>query len=216
MKQKTRFGGLQTPQGFVFELTGGDVSLDLTNTVDIRPTDAARDLIPGVDDLVYWAGQVALLAPDQQQRLREEAAREPAQAKKARREVIELRECLFQLFSSLADGREPPAEVLARWNRFVRRAMDRYEMVSGGSGLEWRLCSDQDGFDALLWPIVHSAMQLLTGPRSTKIRRCAGERCDWLFLDTSKRGNRRWCDMTVCGNRAKAKRHYERRKSAAK
>ncbi|MCI0410541.1 MAG: CGNR zinc finger domain-containing protein [Acidobacteria bacterium] len=34
-----------------------------------------------------------------------------------------------------------------------------------------------------------------------------------MFLDRSKRGNRRWCDMTVCGNRAKARRFYLRKKN---
>jgi predicted RNA-binding Zn ribbon-like protein len=41
-----------------------------------------------------------------------------------------------------------------------------------------------------------------------RVRRCANEKCLWLFVDESKNGTRRWCDMTACGNRAKARRHY--------
>jgi predicted RNA-binding Zn ribbon-like protein len=44
------------------------------------------------------------------------------------------------------------------------------------------------------------------------LRRCANPECLWLFIDASKSGNRRWCDMASCGNRAKAARHYLKRK----
>ena len=37
---------------------------------------------------------------------------------------------------------------------------------------------------------------------------CDGDGCAWLFIDTSKNRTRRWCDMAICGNRAKARRHY--------
>ena len=42
---------------------------------------------------------------------------------------------------------------------------------------------------------------------------CASDSCDWLFLDISRNQMRRWCDMKTCGNRDKARRHYERTKS---
>lgn len=47
------------------------------------------------------------------------------------------------------------------------------------------------------------------------MRRCAARDCDWLFLDQSRNGSRRWCDMTVCGNREKARR-FQRRARAAR
>ncbi|MFI4995137.1 MAG: CGNR zinc finger domain-containing protein [Hyphomicrobiales bacterium] len=42
------------------------------------------------------------------------------------------------------------------------------------------------------------------------MRRCANEKCLWMFVDESKSGTRRWCQMSACGNRAKARRHYSR------
>jgi predicted RNA-binding Zn ribbon-like protein len=44
------------------------------------------------------------------------------------------------------------------------------------------------------------------------VRECSGDTCGWLFVDTSRNHSRRWCDMEDCGNRAKARRHYLRRK----
>ena len=51
---------------------------------------------------------------------------------------------------------------------------------------------------------------LLAGPRRLRVRQCANPQCQWLFLDDSKSGTRRWCSMSACGNRAKAHRHYLR------
>ena len=210
---KIRKGGLQTPQGFLFELSGGDVSLDLVNTLDNRPIDDARELIPVAADFFSWSRQVGLLTPKQEEELLKKAEHEPQDADNARRHAVQLRECLFQLFSSIADGRETSPEVLEQWNQFLKESMQYYETTRIGDGLAWTARSDIHGYDSALWPIIHSAIQLLTGSQAARIRRCAGENCDWLFLDTSKRGNRRWCDMTICGNRAKARRHYQRKKS---
>ncbi|MFI0848811.1 CGNR zinc finger domain-containing protein [Mesorhizobium sp. IMUNJ 23232] len=55
-----------------------------------------------------------------------------------------------------------------------------------------------------------SALSLLPPARAERIRICAN--CRWLFLDESRNRSRIWCDMTVCGNRRKAQRHYRRRK----
>ena len=45
------------------------------------------------------------------------------------------------------------------------------------------------------------------------VRQCASETCSWLFLDKTKNHRRRWCDMKSCGNRAKARRYYQRQKA---
>ena len=66
--------------------------------------------------------------------------------------------------------------------------------------------------DKPLWLIVLSAETLLLGGRLERIKACAN--CGWLFLDTSKNGTRRWCDMSTCGSQSKAKAYYHRRKNA--
>lgn len=43
-----------------------------------------------------------------------------------------------------------------------------------------------------------------------RLRRCSGDHCQLAFYDTSRSGRRQWCSMAVCGNRAKARRHYAR------
>jgi predicted RNA-binding Zn ribbon-like protein len=64
------------------------------------------------------------------------------------------------------------------------------------------------------WWVARSAAELLTSKELTSVRECAGYDCGRLFMDGTKNRSRRWCDMASCGNRAKGRRHYERRKAA--
>ena len=57
-------------------------------------------------------------------------------------------------------------------------------------------------------------LALLASPLG-RLRRCEAPDCDWFFLDRSRNGTRRWCSMETCGNRAKARRHYERGRKTA-
>ena len=213
MEKRIRKGGLQTAKGFLFELSGGDVSLDFANTVDVRPTSSPKELIPTFEDLASWGRQTGLLNTADEAALRKIAKQNSEKAENTRKLAIEVRECMFQIFSRVAEGQKVPKDVLKEWNQIVRRSMTHYEMMRNQEGLSWHLRPEDLELDSLLWPVVHSAVRLLTGPNASRIRKCAAPNCDWLFLDTSKRGNRRWCDMTVCGNRAKARRFYSRKRA---
>lgn len=48
------------------------------------------------------------------------------------------------------------------------------------------------------------------GDASGRIRQCSADDCDLVYLDTSRSGNRRWCSMQRCGNRAKVRAHRAR------
>jgi len=58
------------------------------------------------------------------------------------------------------------------------------------------------------WLAARSLLELLAAP--DRLRVCAGDGCVLHFYDTSRSGRRQWCSMAACGNRAKARRHYER------
>jgi len=53
---------------------------------------------------------------------------------------------------------------------------------------------------------VESAADALVQHELPRVRRCAARNCQRVFQDTTKNAARRWCDMTTCGNRAKAER----------
>jgi len=83
-------------------------------------------------------------------------------------------------------------------------------------GFEWSLSCGDEGAAPILAPVIRAAADLLTSPDAGRVRECGSDTCSWLFLDRSKNGTRRWCDMAVCGNRAKARRHYAREKKATR
>jgi predicted RNA-binding Zn ribbon-like protein len=57
-------------------------------------------------------------------------------------------------------------------------------------------------------------VRLITEGDFHRIRECGGHACGWLFYDRSKNNRRRWCEMEVCGNRAKQRRLAARRREA--
>jgi predicted RNA-binding Zn ribbon-like protein len=122
-----------------------------------------------------------------------------------------LRSALFGIFSAVAAGNKPAAADLDVLNAEVSASMSHTCLVrsSDGSAFGWGWSGD--GPERVLWPIVRSAADLLTSDTQCKlVRECGAGECRWLFLDTSKNRSRQWCSMQSCGNREKARRHYQR------
>ncbi len=101
-------------------------------------------------------------------------------------------------------------------------ARDRLNAVLGHGRLRLSLgppMSPQQTLDVdePAWrPAVMAAANLLEllAEAPDRIRRCQHPDCILWFYDTTRNGTRRWCSMAVCGNRAKARRHYDRGRRA--
>lgn len=212
--ERVRFGGIQTARGYVFELTGGRLCLDLANTLDERGTDHPRELLPRYEDLLSWGVQAGAIACAEAGPLRTHAARRPAAASEALSRATSVREAIFRIFSAVVDHLEAPADALSLLNRSLAESLGQRRLERHGRGLAWGWRDTaRPGLDRVLWPVVLSAADLLTSSDLVRVRRCTGAGCAWLFIDISKSRTRRWCDMSVCGNRAKAKRHYAKVKT---
>jgi len=90
----------------------------------------------------------------------------------------------------------------------LARAHEHLAFSAGRFQLAWP--ANPDALDQVLWPVVRSAAELLTGDELPRVAQCAGELCGWLFLDTTRNRSRRWCDMADCGNLAKVRRFRRR------
>ncbi|MBA2719012.1 MAG: CGNR zinc finger domain-containing protein [Chloroflexi bacterium] len=71
-----------------------------------------------------------------------------------------------------------------------------------------------DAVDDVLARIAEPIVREIGSGHDDRVRVCANDTCRWIFYDESRSGRRRWCDMATCGNRAKARRHRERQKTA--
>lgn len=194
-----------------FELTGGDPCLDLANTMDNRPDPARRrDLLEGYAHLVAWAEQAGIVTRRHAALLREAAAARPRDAGQVMARIRVLREAIYAAFSSIAAGRRPPAAAVETIEREALDAASHQRLVPEGDGFTWTWAGHAQALEVVLWPVAQTAAALLTSEQRTMVRECAADTCGWLFLDTTRNRSRRWCDMRVCGNRAKARRHYEK------
>jgi predicted RNA-binding Zn ribbon-like protein len=138
---------------------------------------------------------------------------DPAAAEAAFDEAIALRETIHRAFTAIAEEAEPAADDLGALNVALARAPARTRLESGEGRHGWSLGALAPGATSLLAPVLWSAGDILAGPARKRLRCCSNEQCRWVFVDDSRGGTRRWCSMSACGNRAKARRHYRRHKA---
>jgi predicted RNA-binding Zn ribbon-like protein len=192
-------------------LIGGALCLDFVNTVDPRHAPGRREYLDSYPALVAWGSHAGAIDADQAERLRRAAAAQPAEADRVLGRAIRMREALYPLFSQPDRRRRPEPEDLAVLQAELARALASFRLSWSPAGFGWEWDQASSGLDRVLWPVAWSAADLLAQGPLERIRECPGQgTCGWLFLDLSKNASRRWCDMRVCGNRAKARRHYAR------
>ena len=201
-------------QEYVFDLSGGSLCLDFINTVSgsrAHPIERLRSY----EDLVSWGRQSGATTEDVAERLAQAAQRRPRDAANMLDEALRLREALFRVFFASVGLRAPDPTDVDLLNSALSEALRHHRVVKTPEGFAWGWADDGDALERILWPVIHSAADLLTSPDLRRVRHCAGANCDWLFMDLSRNRTRRWCDMKGCGNRAKARRYYERHRAHA-
>ncbi len=182
--------------------------LEFTNTLSWDPNDpVAGERFGSYQQLLEWSLDRGLVSRKIHGLLTDRAAQRPDEAAAMCRKAIELRAAIYAIFISyIEDDVTPSAESVAVFDAAL--AVLPLRIILSKTGADWDWTASGDDFSALISPVVWSAASLLTSPNLAMLRRCAGDRCGWLFVDESRRHNRKWCDMRDCGNRAKARRHY--------
>ena len=192
-------------------LVGGALCLDFVNTQhNVERPDAPDELL-SFDHWIVWAERSGAISSGLAARLAARAADEPRRAQGALDEVKRIRELVNRAFSAVAEGREPAGEYLEGLREAWTASVQAGYLSREGDHFTWAWDETTDDLSQPLWPVVGSAISLLQSPELSRVRLCGGHDCSWLFLDRSKNGRRRWCQMDVCGNRAKARRHYHRK-----
>jgi predicted RNA-binding Zn ribbon-like protein len=196
-----------------FHLGYGALCLDFANTVSWRGSGAPVDHLPTYVELVRFVEQSKVVSVDDGRRLRREAARRPAAATHALRKALALREALYRVFARLASGRAPLAVDFQTLNASLPSALARLRLAAGDEGFAWTWEGDPRALDRLISPVARDAAVFLTSANLSRLRTCENARCPWVFHDGTRSGTRRWCSMAVCGNRAKVRRYYARRRA---
>ena len=193
---------------------GGHVSLDFINELD-EPRFQAADPMDGYEMLTVWAREAGLLCPPALKHVRSESLEQRAEAEAVFARALALRQVLYNLFSAEAGGNEADPRDIAALNEELSAALCRRRLKRVQGRFRWSSRGSEIALDVMLWPIVYRAADLLASDQLLWVRECRGKDCRRLFLDASRGRNRRWCDMATCGNRAKARRNYARRRQLA-
>ncbi len=191
------------------EFTAGDLGLDFVNTLEHHDGPVQEDMLTSWRDLVDWTAKAGLATPPVATALRALGAKNPRAANAVYRRALELRECLYRIVVALIADRHPAAEDLRLFHGYLVEAQAGAVLrpAAGGLSVDFPVTAERPV--SLLGPVVTAAARLLTSPETVAlIRRCDAETCRWFFVDRSRNHSRRWCDMKLCGNRAKAREYY--------
>jgi predicted RNA-binding Zn ribbon-like protein len=167
------------------------------------PTTALEWLI--AHDLMHREAMLALVG-------RVEA--EPEYGSKVLGRIRKVRAAMRELVDASVERRAPSFTALDEVNRALRTHYVTI-LVPSADGVHMGHRHEGDPIDGALGRLTESVARYLGEGKTDRLRVCASETCDWAFFDASRTAKRKWCDMTTCGNRAKAARHRERQKVAA-
>ena len=197
-----------------FEFIAGDLCLDFANTIhNLRAEDKEEEL-RGISDLLQWANEAGLLSSAELDRLAAHYKRNSREAESALAKGIAARDLLLSIFISVANGRSVSTQRLSELNAALAENPGVLRMHRKSDRIEMDWTSADEGLQQVLFAVLTSAAELLASDRLGRVRECASDDCTWLFVDESRNRSRRWCDMRACGNRMKARRHYQRVKAA--
>ncbi len=208
MKQPSLEQSIEKFKGFAMD--GNHLALDFTNTIDWRNTEKEHEWLDAYTDLVAWGMRVGLLDSEAAEALAQKAQREPSEAATVLLNARKLRELLFRIFNAVIGEHTPDLEDWQLFNRTLRTAMSSVGIDQREGRFVWSFAHDGQRLDFFLGSVFKAASDLLIDGDLSRLKRCSTPECQWLFLDSSKNNSRRWCDMQSCGNRAKAKRYYQK------
>jgi len=182
----------------------GHAALDFVNTAEGRGGPSAGEALNTPADLAAWGERYGILT----------AARADTDAAAKLARALSARELLYAVFLSRVTGRPVSGESLSRLAGLAAQAYGAGSLRPAGDGsVRWTWPASD--LDSVRHVAVTSALDLLRDLPDDRIKQCPGDNCGWFFLDATKRGNRRWCLMSECGQDAKDERRRARRRASA-
>lgn len=172
----------------------GNVALDFTNTAEERGHPLCGEVLHTPDDLRIWGCRYGVVDPGAS------SPDPPAELSLA----LGARELLYRIWLSRVHGGTEDRGDLASLAELGVQAYAAGSLGRGDDGrIQWSW--DRSQLASIRHVAVTAALELLARPVAvgSRLKQCPGDHCGWFFLDTTKRGNRRWCLMSECGQAAK-------------
>lgn len=185
-------------------LVAGKLALDFTNTELGRGGAKHLDHLQTAADLITWASHADIISKKDAV-LSQRAIK--GQSRLSRHLITRgrsLRETIYQVNSCVIARRKPANKLLRSLAAAHAEMLAVATLTLQVDHYRWIWDPKIELTAAILGPITVSALTLLIRSDFSRIKQCHGNHCGWLFFDGTKNKSRQWCDMSVCGNRAKA------------
>ena len=163
---------------------GGNLALDFANTYSWRGTPRELDHLVDGAAISAWAKDAGLV----ESRFTISAAKRALFVE----QIHHLRRAIEMVGVAITRRTAPPAQSLVTIRDLASHSLAAASLV----GTPVRLDFVRD--DRIVGPIAWAALDLLRGDELGRLKRCPPEDCGWLFIDRTKNGSRRWCEMATC------------------
>ena len=196
------------------DLIADDLALNFANTESGRGFPSHQNHFREAKNVVEWLRHAKALPVEEADWLRARVSEHADLAADLLAQAVALREAIHDIGAALGHRAKPPEAALASLSALHARCVAKAELAPGALSCRWTWSVRFSPVEAALGPIALAAVRLFTEGDFHRIRECGGHACGWLFYDRSKNNRRRWCEMEVCGNRAKQRRLAARRREA--
>ncbi|HWH23330.1 MAG TPA: CGNR zinc finger domain-containing protein [Candidatus Limnocylindria bacterium] len=206
METRTHHSDIHGRHGHQAALQDG---LDFVNSLD-KGRAGTIDRLSDLQAVLEWLAGHDLLHHEMiQEQLRLHASEQSRE--RVMGQVRRVRAALRELLDATVESRPPDPAALRDVNRALRTNYV-YELVPAPDGVSLDHRHEGDPIAGALARLAESIARELNEPDADRLRVCASDDCRWVFRDSSPAGRRKWCDMAVCGNRAKVARHRARQR----
>jgi predicted RNA-binding Zn ribbon-like protein len=185
-------------------LVAGKLALDFANTESGRGSAKHLDHLQTAGDLIAWAVHAEIISKRDASLFQHKFKGQSKAAHRLIRRAKVLRETIYQVNSCVIAGQQPNGKLMRSLTAAHAEMLASATLTQHEGNYAWAWNPRTGLTAAILGPITVSAMALLVHADLSRIKQCRGSHCGWLFFDSTKNKSRQWCDMSVCGNRAKA------------
>lgn len=190
-----------------FYFIGNYLCLDYINT---RLIEGGRSVdLTGFDDLVSWLVQAQVLEALRSGEIIKDWSGK-REAEKTFERSLDFRANLRRMIEQIVKGKPVPRTAIVKINELLHNQVGYAELERAQGRFEKHFQAEFKEPIHLLWPVAESACDLLCYSDISLIKKCENAACVLFFYDSTKNHSRRWCSMSVCGNRMKVAAHYRR------
>ena len=180
---------------------GGKLAVNFANLPSMPA--APQDNSLSWEELILFLEETQIVSAERRDQLLALTESNPSAAHALLSRAMQLRDSLRAIFVAMIEGETVPPELVNAINRVLRITEGHDEVVWTGEAWQMEFVAREDGLEWLLAAVARSAAEILVEGTAAPLRFCANPGCSLFFYDDSRTHRRRWCSMSLCGNRSK-------------